>query len=1488
MADIIGFKADGVYTALGNGDGSDYQGIINNGYGLNGSWEIRTGEEGGRNIIGGGLVTSADSNLWDHKEDVDQDAWHHILMSYDGHDSYFYIDGVLQSISSVDEGSLLIKDNILTIGQAGFGSNSQYFKGKLDEITLYDGSFSKAFIEAQGDLIINTENVEGSAYGDVIRGNNSGNKIWGLAGDDLIYSSKGDDYIDGGLGIDTLTYELSEGAINFNYDSSIGSVIKSDGGIDIVSAIDILVATLYDDTVTGSNSADQIKGLAGDDVLFGHGGDDIITGDIGNDIIFAGMGNDHINGGFDADEISGGSGADYILGESGADKILGDDGEDYLDGGEGADKLAGGGGNDIIMGGSGSDLLLGGLGSDLIEGGLGSDIIYGGKGIDLLTGGSGADSFIVSSDNSDLDVITDFTIGEDKIIIDDTIIFSDLTFTDDHRGVTVSYVNSSGISCAILISALHSTALSASDFAKQSSLSSDYADFLANQTIDKSGFQITVTADVDHDGANDIIWSNNLGIRVIDVLTRSTVNVTDYEHLGLYAANLDSDAELEIVGYSLNHSDKLSIYDYDGSTWHENNLGLYNQESVEVIDLDGDGVSEIFMQDDQGLMVYSSDYGMHRLATGDIAAYELSTIDNDGTVDIYVTKEGHKYYSIYRDLSLTGYNYYGSLKGDLIEGSSYSDIIDASLGNDIITMSSGSDIVTGGAGNDVFFFDENIGLDRDIITDFTIGNDKFDFSGIEGSLYDRLSYDDLIASSTGNILSGILGSYELELNISFADLSLNDFIFYQDEVIESFLSGDLSDFTAQVGDYGYREHHVVDLDQDGLLDIVYATDTQGVYLYEQNLAGGDEVDYYGGWQRIYTSNVQIIEFGDLDGDGETDIVFHEGGDTVDGDLIWLEGDNRVAGNLFDVSLESFKMADIDSDNKSELLIKGSEGIYLFDHEGNPNTAHHHLIDSSLSTITTGIINGKNYVSASGNEDEALDLGLTISADSETQISAQNGTLYLIDEKLHYIPNKDFNGYDYAVIKVAESDGSYGTQIISVRIDAVNDAPEVSLISAQAVENQEIILDILANASDLDSSSLTITSVTQAANGTVELLASDSSIDGSSATRSLVEQLSTPGQIKYIPAVNFSGIDSFSYVISDGENEVTKTITIVVSNVNNAPEAVISTAETAEDKSLLIDVISPALDADGDILHIQSVSAVNGFVEIIGNNISYIPMANYHGSDEITYVISDNKGATATKQLILTINSVNDAPTSTILSAEVIEDSSVTIDILAHASDLDGDSISLAAVSEATNGSVTISSGKIIYTPDANFSGIDNFTYELSDGISSKTQTMTITVIGEDDAPLSYITSAKTDEDDLILIDVLSSAIDPEGDEISLDLVFGSTNGSVSIIDNKIQYIPDANYHGDDVITYQISDANGNVSTQNLTITVDSVNDIPILITDAASVIEDSNIVIDVLAGASDADGDLLTIANITQAANGLVAITDDNKIIYTPDANFRV
>ncbi len=165
--------------------------------------------------------------------------------------------------------------------------------------------------------------------------------------------------------------------------------------------------------------------------------------------------------------------------------------------------------------------------------------------------------------------------------------------------------------------------------------------------------------------------------------------------------------------------------------------------------------------------------------------------------------------------------------------------------------------------------------------------------------------------------------------------------------------------------------------------------------------------------------------------------------------------------------------------------------------------------------------------------------------------------------------------------------------------------------------------------------------------------------------------------------------------------------------------------------------------------------------------------------------------------------------------------------------------------------------------------------------------MTITVIGEDDAPLSYITSAKTDEDDLILIDVLSSAIDPEGDEISLDSVFGSTNGSVSIIDNKIQYIPDANYHGDDVITYQISDANSNVSTQNLTITVDSVNDVPILITDAASVIEDSNIVIDVLAGASDADGDLLTIANITQAANGLVAITDDNKIIYTPDANFN-
>ena len=87
-----------------------------------------------------------------------------------------------------------------------------------------------------------------------------------------------------------------------------------------------------------------------------------------------------------------------------------------------ADHLRGGGGNDSLSGLDGNDLLAGGKGADTLDGGAGNDTLHGGHGADVLTGGAGNDVFEIDGPAkalTDLDRITDFTHGQDRIVFDD-------------------------------------------------------------------------------------------------------------------------------------------------------------------------------------------------------------------------------------------------------------------------------------------------------------------------------------------------------------------------------------------------------------------------------------------------------------------------------------------------------------------------------------------------------------------------------------------------------------------------------------------------------------------------------------------------------------------------------------------------------------------------------------------------------------------------------------------------------------------------------------------------------------------------------------------------------------------------------------------------------------------------------------------------------------------------------------------------------------
>lgn len=171
----------------------------------------------------------------------------------------------------------------------------------------------------------------------------------------------------------------------------------------------------YDrDDVLGTSTNDVINGTEGHERMLGGNGDDIVRGYAGSDELDGGVGADILRGGADNDMLDAGSGDDIASGDAGDDMIDGALGDDVLRGGAGNDIMNGGDGDDIMVGDRGDDAIYGEAGNDILKGGLGNDIIVGGAGDDKLMGGGGVDYFVFGP-ASGVDVVRDFTKGEDAI-----------------------------------------------------------------------------------------------------------------------------------------------------------------------------------------------------------------------------------------------------------------------------------------------------------------------------------------------------------------------------------------------------------------------------------------------------------------------------------------------------------------------------------------------------------------------------------------------------------------------------------------------------------------------------------------------------------------------------------------------------------------------------------------------------------------------------------------------------------------------------------------------------------------------------------------------------------------------------------------------------------------------------------------------------------------------------------------------------------------
>ena len=500
-------------------------------------------------------------------------------------------------------------------------------------------------------------------------------------------------------------------------------------------------------------------------------------------------------------------------------------------------------------------------------------------------------------------------------------------------------------------------------------------------------------------------------------------------------------------------------------------------------------------------------------------------------------------------------------------------------------------------------------------------------------------------------------------------------------------------------------------------------------------------------------------------------------------------------------------------------------------------------------------------------------GDTLVVSGHTQVA--HGTLTdNPDGTLGYAPNANWSGDDSFDYTVSDGHGGAATATVTLRVMPFNDPPVAVDDVATTDEDTLVDINVLANDSDVEGDDIYCYQYTQPAHGTVA---------------------NGPGRLlRYTPAANYNGPDSFTYSISDGKGaSATATVTITVNPVNDPPAVAADSVTTDEDTAAVIAVLANDFDPEGGALTVSSITQPTHGAAAINpdGTVTYTPGANWFGADSFTYTASDGQGGATTASVSVTVTSVNDSPVAVDDSAATDEDAAVVIDLLANDTDVEGDQLAIVPGSGTlpAHGAVTLNpDGTVTYTPTSDWWGVDSFTYTVSDGQGgSAYATVTVTVNAVADPPTAAADSVTTDEDTAVDIAVLGNDSDPDGDPLTVTGLTQPANGAALLkADGTVTYTPNANYHGVDSFDYTIS-AGGATATATVTVTVNEVNDVPVAADDSASINEDNIVNLTVLDNDTDVDLDSLTVSAVTQPANGKTVITSGTNVRYTPNPNYN-
>ncbi len=413
----------------------------------------------------------------------------------------------------------------------------------------------------------------------------------------------------------------------------------------------------------------------------------------------------------------------------------------------------------------------------------------------------------------------------------------------------------------------------------------------------------------------------------------------------------------------------------------------------------------------------------------------------------------------------------------------------------------------------------------------------------------------------------------------------------------------------------------------------------------------------------------------------------------------------------------------------------------------------------------------------------------------------------------YTPALNYNGPDSFIFSVNDGKADSDQVMISVNVLAVNDAPEANPQSETTKENKSVSAALTG--SDMDSDPLMFIICKKPEHGTLTL---DSSFN-------------TNGRFSYTPEPYFTGPDTFTFKLNDGEADSAPATVSINVVPNLLPVAESHSVTTVEDTPVEIRLMGS--DPDSDPLAYSMVTdPSHGSLKGTAPNLTYTPNPNFNGADSFTFKVNDSAADSAPATVSIMVSPVNDPPVANDDTATTLEDTPVvTIDVLANDTDVDNigrylylDTFSVTEVSQGTNGSVTINpDNTLTYSPNANFSGSDAFTYTISDNKGlTDTAKVNVTVKMVNDPPRftsAPVTTATAGASYTYEVD----AEDPDlGDTLTYSLTTKPADMTINSTTGLIQWKPTNEQVGNnEQVVVKVADSNSTpaLDTQSFTIKV---------------------------------------------------------------------